>query len=156
MTIVICDVDYFKYYNDYYGHPGGDECLKAITQALKAIVHRPKDLVVRYGGEEFLFVLPNTGFAGAQVICKRLQQEVRARQIPHAKSLVAEHVTVSMGSVTLIPKRGETWQPAISQADKCLYQAKAKGRNHCININLIVPESHSVVAAPGSAVTGKV
>ena len=101
-------------------------------------------------------MLPNTDFAGAQVICERVQQEVRSRQIPHAKSLVAEHVTMSMGSATLIPKRGEQWQPAISQADKCLYQAKAKGRNHCINISLIVPESQSVVAAPESAVTEKV
>ncbi|MEB3227061.1 MAG: PleD family two-component system response regulator [Synechocystis sp.] len=128
-TVVLCDVDYFKYYNDFYGHQAGDLCLQRVAKVLADVVNRPKDLVARYGGEEFMLVLPNTDRNGAHYLVQRIQTDIETLAIPHAQSAIADYLTLSIGSASVIPKPGSRWQTLIAQADQCLYQAKAQGRN---------------------------
>ncbi|MCK1791967.1 diguanylate cyclase [Pseudomonas violetae] len=105
LSLILVDVDYFKRYNDHYGHPAGDGCLKSIAQALSEAVRRPYDLVARYGGEEFACVLPNTALSGAVEIAERMRERVRTLGIEHAASDVDRVVTISLGVATLTPTR---------------------------------------------------
>ncbi|ELR97514.1 diguanylate cyclase domain-containing protein [Gloeocapsa sp. PCC 73106] len=128
LSLILCDVDYFKQYNDTYGHQQGDECLIAIAKAIASVLKRPDDLVARYGGEEFAVVLPNTSLTGTLTIARRIQAAIKALEIPHVNS---EHqiVTLSLGVSCIIPQVSLSPQALIQEADQALYLAKAKGRD---------------------------
>ena len=128
LSLILVDVDYFKLYNDRYGHQAGDDCLKSVAQTLSETVRRPYDLVARYGGEEFACILPNTVLSGAVEIAERMQERVRALGIEHSASDVDRVVTVSLGVATLTPTRELEFQALIEAADKQLYEAKKAGR----------------------------
>ncbi len=131
-TVLMLDVDFFKQYNDYYGHVEGDQCLKLVAKALKSQVRRDGDLVARYGGEEFVIYLPATDRAGAELIAQRIVAAVEALQIPHKMSSVSDYVTISVGTNVSIPDSGPSLSTLILGADKNLYHAKKGGRNRFI------------------------
>jgi diguanylate cyclase (GGDEF)-like protein/PAS domain S-box-containing protein len=129
LSLLMVDVDFFKMYNDTYGHAKGDDCLKAIAAVLKENIPRADDFVARYGGEEFVIVLPNTGENGARIVADRLIKKIRERNIPHETSSAAAYVTVSMGITTGEVKHTHTAEDFIEQADRMLYKSKQSGRN---------------------------
>ncbi len=129
LSLILCDVDYFKQYNDTYGHQAGDDCLRSVAQALATAARRPPDLAARYGGEEFAVLLPNTSLAGAVDVANVIQTHIESLQIPHRNSAVSQYVTASFGVASLIPE-GETAPEALlTQVDQALYQAKIEGRD---------------------------
>ncbi len=130
-TIMLLDVDYFKKYNDKYGHAQGDECLIEVAAILSAEMQRENDFVARYGGEEFVCVLDDTGSAGAHKVADRLISAMAKHKLPHGESEVASHVTLSIGVVTYYPVNANRGEPLelLQKADKALYAAKNKGRN---------------------------
>ncbi|GAM61099.1 hypothetical protein JCM19232_4041 [Vibrio ishigakensis] len=134
LSIIMCDVDYFKQYNDYYGHIGGDDCLVTIANALAKSVARPADLVARYGGEEFVLLLPNTDIKGAEFIAEKVMNKIAELNIAHSKSDVADHVTVSMGISSVIPNSGKSLRQLLTHADDALYEAKLTGRNRYVSV----------------------
>lgn len=130
LSLILCDVDHFKNYNDFYGHQRGDDCLIRVAQAIRQALKRPADFVARYGGEEFVAVLPNTDLDGAIEVAKQIRDRVRMLQIPHAKSQVSPSVTVSLGVASQVPSYHLI--PAsllVDAADRALYQAKQSGRD---------------------------
>jgi two-component system chemotaxis family response regulator WspR len=129
LSLLIIDIDYFKQFNDRYGHLSGDDCLKHVADALRKTVRRAGDLVARYGGEEFVCVLSGTGEKGALEVGRKVASEIAGLKIPHEGSTVAEHVTVSIGVATEVPERGQEYSDLIRKADRSLYAAKQKGRN---------------------------
>ncbi|WP_261985192.1 diguanylate cyclase [Pseudomonas arsenicoxydans] len=128
LSLILVDVDYFKRYNDRYGHQAGDDCLKSVAQTLSETVRRPYDLVARYGGEEFACVLPNTVLSGAVEIAERMQESVRTLGIEHSASDVDRVLTISLGVATLTPTGELGFEALIEAADKQLYEAKNAGR----------------------------
>ncbi|GAB1540878.1 hypothetical protein NUACC21_35470 [Scytonema sp. NUACC21] len=129
LSIILADVDYFKCYNDTYGHPAGDTCLVQIAQAIsRAVKHRPADLVARYGGEEFIIILPDTDADESVLVVQSIQKEIGEQNLPHAASKVAQHITLSFGIATTFPCQSRREQTVIEAADRALYQAK-KERN---------------------------
>jgi len=134
-TLALLDVDYFKRYNDRYGHAGGDHCLRAVAQAVAAQCTRPMDLVARYGGEEFVLVLPETEPEGVRAILRNVLAAVDALGIEHADSSAAAHVTVSLGAVTLRPAQGADLHSAIEAADAQLYASKEGGRHRATYVD---------------------
>ncbi len=132
LSLILADVDYFKAYNDHYGHPAGDRCLKTVAQTLAEGLSRRTDLVARYGGEEFACVLPATDHTGAMAIAERLRERVASRRSDHPLSPVCPFVTVSMGVATLRPDPHTEPQTLIESADHRLYQAKQAGRNRVL------------------------
>lgn len=128
LALALIDVDWFKPYNDHYGHPAGDSCLRQIAQALAATVCRSSDLVARYGGEEFVFLAPMTDLAGAQAMAHKVLQAVAALDLPHQVSPVGR-VSVSIGVAALVPSAGTVPEALLQLADAALYQAKNGGRN---------------------------
>jgi len=129
LSLIMCDIDYFKFYNDTYGHQAGDECLRQVAQVLQKSLKRSADLVARYGGEEFAIVLPNTDIQGAASVAEIICQQVRGLQILHAKSAVSEYVTLSLGVACCIPAPMSQPAALIAIADEALYRAKAAGRD---------------------------
>lgn len=129
LGVVLCDIDYFKQYNDYYGHQKGDECLKQVAKTLAANIHRPGDLVARYGGEEFVILLPDTTTRGCQVIAERMRTAVESLGINHTKSSAYPSLTMSFGVATIIPGGDVAPELLLIPADEALYRAKASGRN---------------------------
>jgi diguanylate cyclase (GGDEF)-like protein len=129
ISLIICDVDYFKQYNDAYGHQGGDDCLCRIAKALASAARRPPDLAARYGGEEFVVLLPNTPLDGALKVVRILQNNVRSLRLPHRQSQVSEYVTASFGVASTIPSEEITPEELLLQADEALYRAKSEGRD---------------------------
>jgi diguanylate cyclase (GGDEF)-like protein len=129
LSLILCDVDYFKLYNDRYGHQAGDLCLQKVAQVLQQTLKRPSDLVTRYGGEEFAVILPMTDAAGAITIATAIQQAIHELQLPHEASQVCQFVTISMGLSTLQPDLAMSLDQLIASADKALYQAKQQGRD---------------------------
>ena len=129
LSLVLIDIDYFKVYNDHYGHLRGDECLRTVGQALVGGARRPSEIVARYGGEEFACVLPDTDVGGAAHVAGELLERVRALQLPHAGSKVADHITLSLGVASMAPALGELPAQLIERADVQLYKAKERGRN---------------------------
>ncbi len=129
LSLILCDVDYFKGYNDHYGHLGGDDCLKNVAKGIYRAVKRPNDLVARYGGEEFAVILPNTNLDGALVVAKQIQLSIQQLKIPHEKSQVSEFVSLSIGVSSCIPDEKLNPEILIDQTDSALYQAKNQGRN---------------------------
>ena len=129
LGLLMIDVDFFKTYNDAYGHQAGDACLQAIANAASSKMERAVDLLARYGGEEFVVALPNTTLQGAHKVALNICEAVSALNIPHAASSVADHVTVSIGVASLLPNRQSTANQAVAAADQALYAAKQQGRN---------------------------
>lgn len=129
LSLVMADLDFFKRYNDHYGHVAGDDCLRHVATALAGCVQRSADVVARYGGEEFALVLPQTDAAGAAGIAERVVATISALGLPHADSDVAQVITISAGHATLIPKPEQSLRDLILLADGALYQAKRGGRN---------------------------
>jgi diguanylate cyclase (GGDEF)-like protein len=130
LTLIMCDVDFFKQYNDLYDHIAGDLCLKHIAKALERVFNRAGDLVARYGGEEFVIILPNTNIETGIKLANTLCEEVKQLKIPHEKSSVDDYVTLSVGVATLADNEiTPSSIDFIKAADKALYQAKSNGRN---------------------------
>lgn len=129
LSLLMIDVDYFKAYNDSFGHLAGDEALRQVAEAIRGSCSRPTDLPARYGGEEFSLVLPNTSPGGARLIAEKLRQTVLALNIPHTAPEADARLTVSIGLATLTPGVGSHSRQLILAADKGLYLAKNNGRN---------------------------
>jgi diguanylate cyclase (GGDEF)-like protein len=136
LSLILCDIDFFKLYNDTYGHQAGDDCLKQVATALRHSVKRPADLVARYGGEEFAVILPHTTAAGALCLAKSIHQQVRQLRLAHPGSTVSQYVTLSLGVAGLIPCSGVTPAKLIAAADAALYEAKTTGRDRVILVEL--------------------
>jgi diguanylate cyclase (GGDEF)-like protein len=129
LSLVLLDIDHFKLFNDSYGHQAGDECLKHVAAALKTAIHRPTDLLARFGGEEFAIVLGGTDQAGALKVAEIALQKVNELAVPHRASRTAAHVTISAGVATVFPTPEMAEGEVLKAADKALYRAKAAGRN---------------------------
>ena len=129
LSLILCDIDYFKLYNDAYGHPIGDYCLQQVALAIECVIESTPGLVARYGGEEFGIILPNVETAPAFKIAQKIAANVNQLHITHKESLVNEYVTISLGVHSLIPNAESTPELLIALADKALYEAKERGRN---------------------------
>lgn len=129
LSLVLCDVDCFKAYNDTYGHPAGDTCLRRIAEVLSMAARRPADLVARYGGEEFAVILPNTNREGAVHVAEGMRVSVRGVAIEHKNSSVRKVVTLSLGVASVVPSNDSSPAQLIAAADQGLYQAKTQGRD---------------------------
>ncbi len=132
LSIIMCDVDFFKPYNDTYGHQAGDDCLKWVGEIIKGHLRRPTDLLARYGGEEFAIVLPDTVAEGAVYVAENICQKLRERGIPHQGSRVSDRLTLSCGVATMIPGPASRPGELIKTADLALYQAKKQGRDRVV------------------------
>ena len=133
LSLIMCDVDSFKPFNDHYGHQAGDECLKAVATAINSICHRPSDMVARYGGEEFGIILPGTDLSGALRIAELAREAVVRLKILHAQSLAVEFVSISGGVAATTANDAYTAEQLIEAADRSLYEAKHRGRNRMIS-----------------------
>ncbi|ATW24660.1 diguanylate cyclase [Candidatus Formimonas warabiya] len=129
LSALMVDIDYFKKYNDTYGHLQGDKCLQLVAGALQKAVQRPRDLVARYGGEEFVILLPETALNGAVHIAKMVLANVEALDLVHRASPVKDRVTVSVGAAALIPTGEMPPETLLNLADDALYRAKGDARN---------------------------
>ncbi|MGY3176312.1 two-component system chemotaxis family response regulator WspR [Pseudomonas sp. TE12234] len=129
LSLLMIDVDYFKTYNDTFGHLEGDEALRRVAAAIRDASARPSDLPARYGGEEFALVLPNTSQGGARLVAEKLRMTIEALKIPHISPTEGSSLTVSIGLSTITPAAGSHCRELISAADKGLYLAKKNGRN---------------------------
>ncbi len=131
LTLLLMDVDFFKPFNDNYGHQVGDECLKAVARTLAETLHRPSDMVARYGGEEFAAILPDTDQTGARAVAEALREAVQGLAITHRFSAVSRVVTLSVGLACEYPARGDDngFVRLLKSADAALYEAKKNGRN---------------------------
>jgi two-component system chemotaxis family response regulator WspR len=129
LSLILIDIDFFKPYNDNYGHLAGDGCLRKVATALSEIINRPADLVARYGGEEFGVILPNTDIKGASKLAKALCNKIKSLAIPHAHSKAGSYVTISAGVATKVACEGSSPMDLINMADGALYEAKDSGRD---------------------------
>jgi len=129
LSVIVADIDYFKQYNDMYGHPTGDNCLKRVAETLSRNTQRGTDLVARLGGEEFIILLPSTDRTGAVTMAERLRRLVGELRIQHNGSAVSTHVTISLGVAGGLPLKGQSAEELLEAADSALYRAKASGRN---------------------------
>lgn len=140
LSLIMADIDFFKAYNDTYGHQAGDECLKTVANTIQSTLRRPEDLLCRYGGEEFAVVLPGTHKNGAVYMANTICSAVEKMGILHSGSKVSDHVTVSLGVATILPTKELSPADLISAADGALYRAKSEGRNQIaiasINFNI--------------------
>ncbi|WP_448573483.1 CHASE2 domain-containing protein [Trichothermofontia sp.] len=132
LSLILCDVDYFKAYNDTYGHPAGDRCLQQVAHALQQAARRTTDLVARYGGEEFAVLLPGTPPAGAKRVAEAIREELAKLQVEHLDSAVNAYVTLSLGVFGFVPNSDRPPNLLVSGADRALYQAKHQGRNQVV------------------------
>ncbi|WP_071191427.1 diguanylate cyclase [Trichormus sp. NMC-1] len=132
LALIMIDIDYFKVYNDSYGHQGGDECLIKVAQEIAKVTQRQTDLVARYGGEEFAVILSNTDIQGALKVANTIQTAIASLEIPHQNSQVSNYITLSMGVASLVPTLEQNLETLISSADQALYTAKVQGRNRAI------------------------
>ncbi len=128
ISLILCDIDYFKRYNDSCGHLAGDDCLRQVAAAINKGIMRPADLLARYGGEEFAVILPNTPSEGAVTVANRIQSQIRDLQIPHPASEM-KRVTLSLGVATKIPSESAKASELLAAADAALYLAKNQGRD---------------------------
>ncbi|GAB4291205.1 MAG: hypothetical protein Kow0096_05220 [Thiohalomonadaceae bacterium] len=132
ISLIMLDIDFFKKYNDLYGHPAGDECLRKIARVLAETVARPGDIAARYGGEEFAAILPNTSMLGAEKLAEQIRAQIEGLELPHADSGISPWVTVSIGLATRIPGNDEEHTILLEGADRALYKAKQQGRNRVV------------------------
>lgn len=132
LSLILCDIDSYKAYNDTYGHLAGDDCLKRIAHVLEHYARRAGDMAARYGGEEFVILLPDTISGQAAFIAEQIRTAVEDLRVLHKSSKISEHVTVSLGVATIIPTRDTKPEVLINLADEALYKAKNEGRNRVI------------------------
>lgn len=132
LGLLMIDVDFFKRYNDHYGHQAGDACLKLIAATVSGAMLRGTDLLARYGGEELVVILPDTDWQGTQQVAERVLDAVTALALPHTRSDVAGYVTVSIGGTSRIPSYGTAGEALLTEADAALYRAKEAGRNRVV------------------------
>jgi len=138
------DIDYFKAFNDHYGHPAGDRCITAVASILRDVCRRPRDVVARYGGEEMVVILPDTDLPGSIRLAQEILQRLRNQKIPHADSPAGPFVTLSAGVSVCLPGAQTTATQLLLQADQSLYAAKNKGRDRVYYYD---PKSQVVVPA---------
>lgn len=129
LSIILVDLDFFQAYNETYGHQAGDECLKKVARTISATIARAGDLAARYGGEEFAVLLPNTDSLGTLVVAEAIRVAVAALGIEHKTSSIHRHLTVSVGTATVVPDEGATPESLVAKAEEAVYQAKQSGRN---------------------------
>ena len=146
LSLLMIDVDFFKPYNDTYGHQGGDECLRQVAAAMSGVVKRASDCVARYGGEEFSILMPSTEPEGALIVAERIRAAVEALHLPHSGSKVADHVTVSIGVASMHVGSEGLSAGLVAAADAALYRAKHEGRNR-----VVLAEPAAGVAAAAAA-----
>ncbi len=132
LSLILFDIDYFKQYNDHYGHIQGDDCLKRVGKTLSSAATRSRDFFARFGGEEFVLVLPETNEKSAKKIAERCRKLIFKEQIPHEKSQISQILTVSLGVGTIVPSHTDEPMAFIEEVDRRLYQAKQKGRNRIV------------------------
>jgi diguanylate cyclase (GGDEF)-like protein len=133
LAVLMCDVDFFKVYNDTYGHMLGDECLRQVAEALRCVFGRSGELVARIGGEEFVVMLPNVDLAQANAAAQRLRASLAEREVAHGGSLVSPYVTLSIGVAELDPETMDHFDLLLQRADQALYRAKRQGRDRVAN-----------------------
>jgi len=129
LTLIMFDVDWFKLYNDKFGHLEGDECLKRIARSAQEIVSRPADTVARFGGEEFIVLLPETDSSGATGVAEKLRTGVENLHLPNPDSSISPYVTISLGIITIVPSATSNQDDCLELVDEALYKAKKSGRN---------------------------
>ena len=129
LALIMIDVDFFKKYNDHYGHQAGDECLKKIAKTIEGLLLRPADIAARYGGEEFAILLPGTDLDGATYVAERVIMAIHDMNLPHAKSDVSDRVSLSLGMAVSSRDKNNSIYKLIKSADEALYHAKVSGRN---------------------------
>ncbi len=139
LSVILCDVDYFKFYNDAYGHQAGDECLFQVAQGMNLAVKRPADVVFRYGGEEFAVILPFTQGEGALKVAQEIREEIKKLKIVHDLSQVSPYVSLSLGVASIIPNSKFSLESLISAADSALYEAKSLGRDRIVYKTIELP-----------------
>lgn len=152
LTLVLCDVDHFKRYNDALGHVEGDNCLRKVAQLLKETCRRPSDCAARYGGEEFALILPGTPRSGAMTYARALLRQMELVGIPHPDSPIAAHITLSGGITTCVPDASTTVEGLLLRADDALYNAKSHGRHRFFSYEMQMDteeQRHAHGAAPG-------
>lgn len=132
LSLILCDIDYFKPYNDNYGHQAGDSCLQQVAAAISIETKRPADLVARYGGEELVVVLPDTDALGAMIVAQRIRSNIKKLQIEHKASSVSHYITLSLGVASMIPQLNTLPSDLIEAADQALYEAKKQGRDRAV------------------------
>lgn len=141
LSLILCDVDYFKRYNDRYGHPAGDRCLQQVAAVMQSLIKRPADLLARYGGEEFAVILPQTNRWGAAQVAELMRSAVQQEQITHADSPISDYVSMSVGVATMFPTLEADAGQLVAAADEALYQAKQQGRDRvCFVVSPSPPE----------------
>lgn len=140
LSVILCDLDFFKPYNDTYGHLAGDQALREVAQAISQAMKHPRDLVCRYGGEEFAIILPKTSVADAILVAQSIQNQIEKLKIIHSGSSVSPYMTCSLGIGTVMPSEKMNAKHLIEIADQGLYQAKAQGRNQYV----VSAHSHSI------------
>jgi diguanylate cyclase (GGDEF)-like protein len=138
----MCDIDYFKQYNDTYGHQRGDDCLKLVARNINMLIKRSTDIAARYGGEEFVILLPNTDLKGASYFANLIKEQLAELRIPHATSKIKPFLSLSLGLATIVPSHEQTPDFVITLADRALYQSKENGRNK-VTVSL---DPHSCVS----------
>ena len=131
LSVIMLDIDYFKEYNDHYGHQAGDDCLRRVAGLLDAVAARPRDLVARYGGEEFVLIAPATDSASAMALARRACEAVQALALEHVRSDQGV-ITISVGVAALVPGAGHSVEELLRAADAALYRAKEQGRNQAV------------------------
>lgn len=132
VSLILSDVDYFKAFNDCYGHQAGDGCLRQVASALTSAGRRPADLAARYGGEEFAMILPSTVLEGAVGVAKAVSRVIAGLAITHARSEAGQTITLSQGVVSVVPEKDTSPEDLIQRADQALYQAKQQGRDRYV------------------------
>lgn len=137
LSLIMIDIDEFKAYNDNYGHGAGDECLRVVAGAIESTMRRPGDFVGRYGGEEFVVLLPECDLEGALTMAEKIRLAVKALKIPHAFSGTADHVTVSLGCHAMLCESKTSSNQLLQEADQALYLAKQRGRDRVVASNAL-------------------
>lgn len=136
LSMMMLDIDKFKSFNDRYGHTLGDDCLRQISECLRTIARQSLDIVVRYGGEEYAIILPDTHYEGVMSVAERIQKDIKALALPHQDSGVKPYITLSIGVAVVIPSEGANPTTLIEAADNCLYRSKREGRNCIVGSDL--------------------
>ncbi|RYZ98618.1 MAG: response regulator, partial [Moraxellaceae bacterium] len=145
ISLLMIDVDHFKLFNDHYGHPAGDVCLKKVTQAIRECLHRPFDLLGRYGGEEFIVLLPETDSSGAMRVAQSINKALETLALRHDVSPTHHHVTVSVGGASCTRAISYSLEELIKRADRALYKAKHSGRNRALVDDIAIHKTILVV-----------
>ncbi len=147
LSLVFCDIDYFKRFNDTYGHQAGDECLVRVAQAMEETLNRPADLVARYGGEEFIALLVDTGIDGARMLAERMRARVEGLRVEHRASAAGTCLTVSLGVASVVPRPAVRPEDLVDLADRALYAAKEGGRNRVVAADELSAETFAAKRA---------